>query len=72
MLTRQLFLHLNDFLGEPLTRKQLAQLITLSEGAIGVREHGGQPILPKIKLSERTVRYRRSDLERLLAPNAEG
>lgn len=63
---------LSRHLGELLTRKQLAQAINLSEGAIRVREHRGQPILPKIKLSERTVRYRRSDLERLLAPNAEG
>jgi excisionase family DNA binding protein len=59
----------NESLGEYLTVRQVAQILSLSEQATYRRIYQG--LIPHLRLSERTIRVRRADLDAWAAEQAE-
>jgi excisionase family DNA binding protein len=57
---------------ELLTREEAAQYLNIKPQTLAVWHSTGRYDLPLVKLGARSVRYRRSDLDRFIAVNIVG
>lgn len=58
--------------GGLMSRNELAAILGIKPASIASAECRGRPLLPKISVSGTLIRYRRSDLDKLLASRTTG
>ena len=55
-----------DLLLKLITRSELAQILKISEHTLAVRRKELEHVLPMVKLNDRVIRYKLSDVQKLI------